>query len=72
MEEAKSACTIHPPGPLTKVCVADVINTGDIESASESFYGQKEILVIVMCVFYEGIMPVCIEIISIMCQSLYK
>ena len=39
MEEAKSACTIHPPGPLTKVCVADVINTGDIESASESFYG---------------------------------
>ena len=39
VEEAKTKCAPHPPGPMRKFCIDDIINTGIIETAEDSFYG---------------------------------
>jgi len=36
---ASNACEGHHPGPMRNWCIDDVILTGDLESAQESFYG---------------------------------
>lgn len=37
--EATLACTLHRPGPMKEYCVEDAMNTGDIDSAKDTFYG---------------------------------
>jgi len=39
VEEANAACTIHPSKPLKLFCIDDVLNTGDIDTTKDSFYG---------------------------------
>lgn len=38
-EEAAAACAIHRAGPLKAYCIEDVTNTGDLDSAKDTFYG---------------------------------